>query len=77
MSILSTISKIFESLTDFLTYDCSILNIWFFWGKTAELTLLTYNFLPEALEEGLQLQVDTVYTDLSKAFDKAEPRSFS
>jgi Reverse transcriptase (RNA-dependent DNA polymerase) len=71
---LSVIPKLFECIvTDFLTARLgkSIIDEQFGFcrGRSAELNLLCYTeFLTDALERGYQ--VDTIYTDFSKAFDK-------
>lgn len=74
ITVLSTIPKLFESLiTDYLTAKLSndIIDeqFGFLAGRSTELNLVTYvDFLSEALENGYQ--VDAIYTDFSKAFDK-------
>lgn len=74
ISILSIIPKVFESLVcDFLTPRLDSLLIDQQFGfrprKSTELNLLTHvDYLSDALESGLQ--VDTIYTDFSKAFDR-------
>ena len=74
ISILSAIPKLFESLVcDFLTpvLDPLLINEQFGFRpqRSTELNLLTHvDYLANALENGGQ--VDTIYTDFSKAFDR-------
>lgn len=74
ISILSVIPKVFESLVcDFLSPKLDPLLIDQQFGfrprRSTELNLLTHaDYLADALESGCQ--VDTIYTDFTKAFDR-------
>ena len=74
ISIISTIPKIFESLVcDFITplIEPQLIKEQFGFrpGRSTELNLLTHiDFLLDGLERGCQ--VDTIYTDFSRTFDR-------
>lgn len=78
ISILSAIPKLFESiLTDeiFTTYSRYINSVQhgFYRGRSTATNLAVYqNFLVTSVEQGHQ--VDSIYTDLSKAFDSVNHR---
>lgn len=76
VTLLSTISKIFEGLVyDVIYFQISNFIIdeqhGFVRGRSVETNLSLYtDFIYQNLEQGLQ--VDAVYTDFSKAFDKVD-----
>lgn len=78
ISLISTIPKLFESIIcDFLRAQltCEIVQqqFGFMSKKSTELNLLLYSdFLASALEDGVQ--VHSLYTDFSKAFDRVNHR---
>ena len=76
IAILSAIPKLFKKLiTDFLYLstkaNISIFQHGFLKGRSTTTNLVTYsNYILEKLEDGFQ--IDSVYTDFSKAFDKVD-----